>query len=38
MLKFPRVHFKNHMLTGAPTASFGSANPTGWSNERLLTV
>jgi predicted CDP-diglyceride synthetase/phosphatidate cytidylyltransferase len=30
MLVFPRVHFKNHMLTGAPTASFGDANPTVW--------
>ena len=36
MLVFPGVHFKNHMFTGASTASFGGANPTGWSNERLF--
>jgi hypothetical protein len=36
MLIFPRVHFKDHMLTGAPTASIGEANPTGWSNENLF--
>lgn len=34
MLIFPRVHFKNHMLTGVPTASIGDTNPTGWLNER----
>jgi hypothetical protein len=32
MLIFPRVHFKDHMLTVAPTASIGGANSTGWSN------
>jgi hypothetical protein len=26
MLIFPKVHFKDHMLTGAPTASIGGAN------------
>jgi hypothetical protein len=36
MLVFPRVHFKDHMLTGAPAASIGGANPTGWSNENLF--
>jgi hypothetical protein len=36
MLIFPRVHFKNHMLTGAPTASIAGAHPTGWSNQRLF--
>jgi len=30
MLIFSRVHFKNHMMTGAPTASFGDANTTIW--------
>ena len=35
MLIFPRVHFKNHMSTGAPTASIGGANPTVWSHEGL---
>jgi hypothetical protein len=36
MLIFPRMDFKDHMLTGAPTASIGCANPTGWSNENLF--
>jgi len=36
MLIFPRVHFKNHMSTGAPTASIAGANPTVWSHERLF--
>jgi hypothetical protein len=36
MLIFPRVHFKDHMLIGAPTASIGGANPTDWSNENLF--
>ena len=39
VLIFPSVHFKNHMLTGAATASIGGANPTGWSNGRpFLTI
>lgn len=33
MLIFPRVHFKDHMLNGAPPGSVGAANPSGWSNE-----
>jgi len=36
MLIFPRVHFKNHMLTGAPTASIAGAHPAGWSNQKLF--
>jgi len=36
MLIFPRVHFKSHMSTGAPTASIGGANPTVSSHERLF--
>lgn len=36
LLIFPRVHFKNHMLTGAPTASVTGAHPTGWSNQKLF--
>ena len=32
MLIFPRLNFKNHMSSGAPAASTGGANPTGWSN------
>jgi hypothetical protein len=35
MLIFPWVHCKYHMLTGAPKASIGGANPTGLSNEKL---
>jgi transposase len=27
---FPRVHFKNHMLLGAPPGAAGSAHPSGW--------
>lgn len=33
MLIFPRVHFKTHMLNGAPPGTIGTANPSGWSNE-----
>jgi hypothetical protein len=36
MLVFPREYFKDHMLSGAPAACFGGANPTGWSNENLF--
>jgi len=36
MLIFPRVNFKNHILSGALTASIGSGNSAHWSNERLL--
>ena len=36
MFIYPRVHFKNHMLTGAPTVSIAGAPPTGWSNQRLF--
>ena len=39
VLIFTSVHFKNHMLTGASTASIGGANPTGWLNRRpFLTI
>lgn len=27
---FPRVHFKNHMVNGAPSETLGLANPSGW--------
>jgi hypothetical protein len=37
MLIFPTEHFKDHMLTGAHTASIGGVNPTGWSNENIFT-
>lgn len=33
MLIFPRVHFKEHMLNGAPPGTIGAANLSGWSNE-----
>jgi hypothetical protein len=36
MLIFPRVHFKNVTLKGAPVGSKGGANPSGWYNERLF--
>lgn len=36
MLIFPRVHFKDHMLKGAPIGSIGGANQSGWSNEELF--
>jgi len=29
VLILSRVRFKNHLLTGDPTASLGGANPTG---------
>lgn len=36
MLIFPRVNFKDFMLSGAPTGSIGGANSSGWSNETLF--
>jgi hypothetical protein len=36
MLIFPRVNFKNYILSGALTALIGSANPVYWPNERLF--
>lgn len=36
MLIFPRVHFKEFMLTGAPPGTIGGAYPSGWSNETLF--
>lgn len=32
LLIFPRVHFKEHMLKGAPAGSVGVANLSGWTN------
>jgi predicted RNA binding protein with dsRBD fold (UPF0201 family) len=29
---FPRVHFKNHMISGAPPETLGLATPSGWFN------
>lgn len=36
MFVFPRVHFKQHMLKGAPPGSVGAASPSGWSNEAIF--
>lgn len=36
MLIFPRKHFKDFMLKGAPEGTLGGANPSGWSNEDLF--
>lgn len=36
MLIFPRKHFKDHMLKGAPSGTIGGANLSGWSNEDLF--
>ena len=33
---FPRVHFKEHMLSGAPSGSLGLACKTGWMNGELF--
>lgn len=32
---FPRVHFKEHFLTGAPAGSLGLANRSGWMTAEL---
>lgn len=36
MLIFPRVHYKDFMLRGAPAGSIGKANSSGWSNEIIF--
>ena len=33
---FPRVHFKEHMLKGAPYGSLGLSAPSGWMNSDLF--
>lgn len=33
---FPRVHFKNHMLNGAPPESDGTCNQSGWSTGEIF--
>ena len=33
---FPRVHFRDHMLRGAPPGTLGLANKTGWMNSELF--
>ena len=35
-LIFPRVHFRSHMLKGAPTGTKGDANPSGWINAEIF--
>lgn len=36
LMIFPRVHFKQHMIAGAPTGTLGLANPSGWMNSELF--
>lgn len=33
---FPRTHFKDHMITGAPSGTLGLANPSGWMNSQCF--
>lgn len=33
---FPRVHFKSHMINGAPTGTLGLATQNGWMNGALF--
>ncbi|KAJ3666433.1 hypothetical protein Zmor_001875 [Zophobas morio] len=33
---FPRVHFKDHFLRGAPAGSIGAANRSGWMNNDIF--
>ena len=35
---FPRVHFRDNMLTGAPNGSLGLATASGWMNSELFVV
>lgn len=35
-LIFPRVHFKQHMLFGAPTGAAGTAYPSGWMTSEVF--
>ncbi|XP_046659128.1 jerky protein homolog-like isoform X1 [Homalodisca vitripennis] len=37
MMIFPRVHYKDHMIKGAPPGTMGAAHMTGWStSEKFL--
>lgn len=36
MFVFPRVHFKDHFIHGAPVGSIGVANPSGWMTGELF--
>lgn len=33
---FPRVHFKDHFMAGAPEGSIGATNRTGWINSDIF--
>lgn len=35
VMVFPKKHFEDFMLKGAPQGTLGVANPTGWSNETV---
>lgn len=35
-LVFPRVHFKDHMLRGAPHGSVGAASGSGWMTSEIF--
>ena len=35
---FPRVNFRDHMLSGAPNGSLGLATSSGWMNSELFVV
>ena len=36
MIIFPRVRYKEHFLSGAPTGSIGAGSQSGWINESLF--
>ena len=36
MMIFPRVHFRQHMVKGAPAGTIGKANPSGWMNAEIF--
>ena len=36
VLIFPKVHFKNYILSGASTGKIGGVNPTGLSNLKFV--
>jgi len=33
---FPRVHYKNHFIDGAPEGSLGTATKSGWINSKIF--
>lgn len=36
MMIFPRVNYRPHMITGAPTGTIGAANPSGWTSSEIF--